>query len=129
MKKLFFVITFALSIYSQFAPLAALAVSPSTTLQCKTLDEIETVDLVVDLDNRKMNWGTTEYLITKISDNYITGSQDMGSHRDGGEIWVMDDSSGEYWRASVEKICTDKNCTSEKNDANFYKGICQKKLF
>jgi len=128
MRKLFFVITFVISLYSQFAPLAALAVSPPTTLKCTTHDGIETVDLVVDLDNRKMNWGISEYLITKVSDNYITGSQVMGSYRDGGEIWVIDRSSGEYWRASVGKICTDENCTSAKMDANFYQGICRKKI-
>jgi hypothetical protein len=58
--------------------------------------------LTVDLEGRWMKWGNygNAYKIISMTDRYITGlkEDDKGV---GGELWVLDRDTGEYWRAAV----------------------------
>jgi hypothetical protein len=57
--------------------------------------------LTVDLEQRSMRWGDVEsFKIISMSDRYITGFHDHDNGV-GGETWVLDRDTGEYWRAAV----------------------------
>jgi hypothetical protein len=55
--------------------------------------------LTVDLEGKSMKWGIVTYKIISMNAHYITGLDDASGV--GGEIWVLDRETGEYWRASV----------------------------
>jgi hypothetical protein len=57
--------------------------------------------LTVDLEERSMRWGDVgRYKIISMTDRYITGLEDQDDGV-GGQIWVLDRDTGEYWRATV----------------------------
>jgi hypothetical protein len=58
--------------------------------------------LTVDLEGRWMKWGNLGkgYKIISMTDRYITGLQETDKGI-GGELWVLDRDTGEYWRAAV----------------------------
>jgi len=132
MKRIIFIIAVGLSF--QLAVGAAFATQTPITLKCQTDDGIPAVDLLIDLENKEMKWGTSQYAsrykIIKISDKYITALETQSVFKEaGGEVWVMDRASGEYWRASVGMTCRGKGCTDYKMSADTYMGICRKPMF
>jgi hypothetical protein len=95
-----------------------------------TWDGPITQTITVDLVERWMKWGQTgnPYKIISLNERYITGLQDEGE-KPGGELWVMDRLSGEYWRAGVSLGRT--ALTPEPTEAmssNTYHGKCTESL-
>jgi hypothetical protein len=113
-------------------PLAAsgTAIAAPTTLQCKTDTGAHASQLVLDLEKRRMRWGSsTDYRITRLTKRFITAVEVgwMGAPREvGSEIWVMDRASGTYWRASVYQVCTVADCTKRNIEAQTFRGVCRK---
>jgi hypothetical protein len=57
--------------------------------------------LTVDLEGKWMRFGEYgKYKIISVTNRYITGLEDKDNGV-GGEIWVLDRDTGEYWRAAV----------------------------
>jgi hypothetical protein len=58
--------------------------------------------LTVDLEGKWMRFGQygNAYKIISMTDRYITGLQDTDKHV-GGELWILDRETGEFWRAAV----------------------------
>jgi hypothetical protein len=57
--------------------------------------------LTVDLEGKWMRFGDySTYKIISMNDRYITGFEDNDKHV-GGELWVLDRETGEFWRAAV----------------------------
>jgi hypothetical protein len=58
--------------------------------------------LTIDLEGKWMRFGQygSAYKIISMTDRYITGLQDTDKHV-GGELWVLDRETGDYWRAAV----------------------------
>jgi len=107
----------------------ASATQKPITLKCHADNGTPTVDLLIDLENREMKWGITRYGILKIAKGYITALEIQPHKTVGTEVFVVERSSGKYWRASVGMTCRGKGCTDYKMSANTYMGICQKIMF
>src|ERR1700741_1197632 len=58
--------------------------------------------LTIDLEGKWMRFGIygNAYKIISMTDRYITGLQETDKGV-GGELWVLDRETGEYWRATV----------------------------
>ena len=94
------------------AGMVSKATAGSTVLKCVTQEGLDTVDLMVDIENNKMKWADTNYNIVHVSSEYITAYEETNAV--GGEVWVMHRATGDYWRALAGKFCTDKNATRKK---------------
>ena len=103
--------------------------SASVTLQCKTSDGRNAADLLIDLDNKMMRWGTTDYDIVHTDDKYIT-AYERNSGQVGGEVWVIERQTGEYMRGGVAELFGEKEKPKDKKlQTMTYSGRCLKKLF
>jgi hypothetical protein len=71
------------------------------TLKCTAHNGETTEPLILDVDQGTMKWGISTYKIRTITDRYISAYQIMGDQEVGGEIWVLNRTTGEYLRASV----------------------------
>lgn len=94
-------------------PLAMASITSSSAkpyvLKCTVSDGRPVADLTVDLDALIMTWGGTRYVITDVTDRYISG---MKTARDavppvGGEVWVLDRVTGEYKKAVIGMFYND----------------------
>jgi hypothetical protein len=107
--------------------LAASAYAESLTLKCTTVDGKPAADLTIDLEAKRMTWSLTEYSITGLTDRYITGvSREFD--RIGGEIFVVDRSTGAYQRARVSMTCVDDKCTEHRLSSDTYRGRCARPI-
>ena len=107
------------------------------TFKCFDSSGVPTVDLVVDVEKRTMNWGpAARYRIRAVDDAYITAYEDNPSSSVGGEVWVLNRNSGEYLRASVFVGFTEAQVERWKKDrsvtgtltASTYRGKCNRPL-
>ena len=115
-----FVLFFSSSVFSEIVE-----------LQCKPENSNEwEVEVKISIEEKWMSFGTLKYKIVSVVNEYVTGVEETYSDRIGGEIWVQNRVSGEYFRAAVANYCT-KTCNAEdlKVNTSSYKGVCKKKLF
>jgi hypothetical protein len=98
-------------------------------LQCKTDSGAQASRLEMDLEKRTLRWGTsTEYRITGLTKRFITAVEVrwMGAPREiGNDIWVMNRTTGRYWRASVFQVCAIPSCDQKTVEARTFKGVCR----
>lgn len=102
-------------------------------LKCRTTDGTSMVDLTIDLDNGKFEWGLP-YTVTHSDDQYISAYQKFGDV--GGEIFVINRVTGEFKRASVGIFYSADNIGADglpkspgKLGTHIYTGRCGPKLF
>jgi hypothetical protein len=93
------------------------------------------VDLIVDLDQMTMSWGTKfpTYIIKRISDRYITAvpTEEFQNNAVGGEVWVIDRFTGTFKRTDVGLFCNDSACKGGNTvlEAYAYSGKCARAMF
>jgi hypothetical protein len=93
--------------------------------------------LTVELEAKWMRFGQFgTYQIVGLTERYITGFEEGDKHV-GGQIWVLDRDTGEYWRASVglgwSTLTNDQlNGTASKPpptmNQNTYSGKCNRPI-
>jgi hypothetical protein len=107
------------------------------TLKCKTDTGEATVDLVLNIENRTMHWGVSEYEIVHFDDNFVT-SLELDTSKGGGEIFVISRITGKYTRGAVYRpaeIASDstrgdiKYKTADYMVAHTFAGECKSQLF
>jgi hypothetical protein len=118
--------------------LVALSVSASAfanpyVLKCTDENGSPIVDLTVDIDRLVMTfgWAKPNYIITKITDRYITALEDQHvmTTAVGGEVWVLDRVTGEYKRGGVAMLC-DYGCKDGAKLTTYtYFGKCARPMF
>jgi hypothetical protein len=69
-------------------------------LKCTTSKGEAAADLVVDLNKRVLMWGGIVLTIQAVTDQYIT-AYELPQDQIGGEIWVLNRTSGDYSRVSL----------------------------
>ncbi len=105
------------------------------TFKCTTSEGTPAADLVVDIEKRTMVWSIKKYTIHAIDDRYISAYENNQS-RVGGEVWVLDRTTGNYLRASVSVSWESPEAAKaamQRNDpgkisAQTYRGKCSRPL-
>jgi hypothetical protein len=109
------------------------AVAKPYVLKCMSDRGEPIADLTVDLDHMTMTWGwaSPNYIITKITDRYITAleNQHVSATEVGGEVWVLDRVTGQYKRSGVAMLCDDDCKAGYKLTAYTYLGKCLPPMF
>ena len=73
-------------------------------LHCISSDGNRTVDLIIDMEKKMMQWGSaSQYSIVDISKKFVTAYQKPNGVP-GGEVWVMNRQTGEYTRALAAEM-------------------------
>ena len=96
------------------------------TLKCTTEDGAPAADLVVDISKRTLSWAFYSYRIVSIDDRYISAYQE-NDKAVGGEVWVLNRTTGEYLRAGVGIFMTREESERKETGklrANTYQGKC-----
>jgi hypothetical protein len=114
-------------------------------VKCTTVEGYPlTGALTVDLDQKTVSWGVELYIITDITDEYITAMHNdhelLGGTRSantvGGEVFVLNRLTGVYKRAWVGLFC--KYCPTPPNEkedrstvlrADTHTGKCMRPMF
>ena len=121
MKKVLLTLAALLPIAAHGAP---------STLKCESSNGEKMVDLYVDLAAHSMTWSKNNYAITSVTDAWITGISQTKNNEIGGEVWVLDRSTGEFKRALVFMSCG-MPCKGPSNThltAAVYTGRCSRPL-
>src|ERR1700757_3299498 len=105
----------AVSVFVSITPVVANAY----VLKCTTVEGYPLVDMTIDLDSKVMKWGINNYIISDVTDEYITGLHSEHDPRRsdnpvGGEVLVLNRLSGIYKRAWVGLFC--KYCPTPRNE-------------
>jgi len=118
----------ALGLFFQLALGTAYATQNPITFKCKSDGGINIAKVSINLDTKEMKWGKSPYGVLKVSEEYITA---LGLEREqtGGDIFVIDRASGEYWRALVGMFCEDTSCAIKRVETWTDKGLCQEIMF
>jgi hypothetical protein len=102
------------------------------TLNCATQDGTPTPDIILDIDKRRMTWGSSQLEIREVTDRYITAFKPPSQswEKVGGEVWVLDRATGDYLRASVGFVSRGVNgrYTPPTLEASTYRGRCTRPL-
>lgn len=99
------------------------------TLKCETDTGTAAADLIIDIDNRLMSWAHQKYDIFNITDKYISAY--LRSSDIGGEVWVIDRTTGMYKRGAVGIYCA-TDCSPEDSEvflSQTYEGKCVRQQF
>lgn len=96
-------------------------------LKCRTQEGRDAANLIVDVENQRMEWGSSMYDIRRMNSEYLTGYTD--GFDVGGEVFVIHRSTGEYWRAAVTAFCQDAECNTTKLGTGTYRGRCVRGMF
>ncbi|SRR6266571_2961083 len=101
-------------------------------LKCIGENGSPVADLTVDIDQMVMSFGLAKnYIITKITDRYITAveNQHVVTTEVGSEVWVLDRVTGEYKRGGVAMLCDYECKGGHKLTAYTYFGKCGRPMF
>jgi hypothetical protein len=108
------------------------AVANPYVLKCTAENGSPVADLIVDIDQMVMSFGLAKnYIITKITDRYITAleNQHVMTTEVGSEVWVLDRITGEYKRGGVAMLCDGECKAGYKLTAYTYFGKCGRPMF
>ena len=103
------------------------------TFKCTTAEGDPAADLVVDIENRTMVWATHQlYTIHAVDDRYISAYLKNQSQV-GGEVWVLNRTTGEYLRVDVTITWLSAEAARSmrspgKLSAGTYRGRCSRPL-
>jgi len=102
------------------------------TFKCTTAEGVPAADIVVDIENRTLVWGSHEkYTIHAADDRYISAYL-KNQGQVGGEVWVLNRITGEYLLASVFVGWKSPEAIRRKDPgrltANTYSGKCSRPL-
>ena len=122
----------SLLFFSVYAAVMSAAEAAPMTFKCTTAEGTPAADLVVDLERMTMSWGYKKYTIHSVNESYISAYEQVGNEV-GGEVWVLDRNSGEYFRAGVNfgwPTAADaiKHRTPGEIGAQTYSGRCSRPL-
>lgn len=109
---------------------SAPCVADPVTLKCVADDGTPTEPIMVDLAKGTMHWGGSDYQIKGVTDRYITAIEEPSQtwEKVGGEIWVLDRVTLEYWRATAGFTSRGVNgrYTEPEMTLGSYRGRCSR---
>ncbi len=118
----------AVALLIQILAIQSLHASP-VTLKCTISSGDKAGDLIVDVEKKTMTWGILKYEIFHVNDTYISAYQK--SNDVGGEVWVINRTTGLYKRGAVGIYCSTDCSPGDKQVflSQTYEGRCVKQQF
>lgn len=127
----------AVFVIAQICVIGSVMAAP-VTLKCTMEGGRPVADLIVDVAKKTMVWGISTYVIHAIDDRYISAYQNYpdgnASGGVGGEVWVLNRTTGKYvragvgigWNTAAEAEYAMKNNVQGTVSAQVYSGQCSK---